>query len=169
MAEIVAGALSFGFPVAVYTLGADKKNSQGNTDVTGCSSNKREGKHPDMNLSASLRDMFAKSQRLIDSFSDEYRSDVSEESYRKSFGEGHASQQRLTSNSVEPPWFRNVVQSDVGTRACANEWSFHHEDAEYPWLKHANRYALRHQPRSNRNRLLISLASYQPPERIQGA
>ncbi len=143
MAEIVAGALSFGFPVMVYTLGSGQKSSHGNTDVPGCSS-RFEGKDPDLNISASLRDMFAKSQRCIDSFSDEYKSDISEESYRRSIGEWNAPEasNRFSSKSVEPPWFRNVVQNDVGARACADNQTYDHDDVKYPWLNHPNRCEL---------------------------
>ncbi len=138
--EIVASARSLGFPVMVYTLGSDRKIQQGHSNITECSSSKWEGKDPDLNLSASLRGMFAKSQRCIDSFSDECKSDVSEESYRRSFGGGHAAP---SSNSVEPPWFRNVVQNDVGTRALATNQSYDHDDFDYPWLKHPTRCVLR--------------------------
>ena len=137
MAEIVAGALSFGFPLMVYKLDSDKKNSQSQVDVSGCSP---KGKDPELNLSAALRDVFGKSQRCIDSFTDECKFDMSQELYRRSIAEGQCPS---SSKSVEPPWFRNVVQSDVAAAtAHADIKPYVPKEAEYPWLSHPVRCEL---------------------------
>ena len=111
MAEVVAGAISLGFPVMVYSL-AEKDSQKLKADENAVPKFSRQAQ-PSF-IETSVQKMIATSQKYITSFSDEALSDVSEESYRKSMSK---SNREDATAREEPAWFRLVVQrSDLNTK-----------------------------------------------------